>query len=352
MKFCELTEEEFSKFEENSSYGNFFQTTQRAKLREKMGFRSFLVGVKDDKKVLAAGLAIEKKGEVWVQIGPVLDWKNIDIVNCFLSGIVDFCKEKKFTELEIFPPVLLSTRDAEGNKIESFDCTEIYEAFKKNKFSYMGLTNGIEFKALRWMFVKDLSGFKDMREAELSFNASTRKKLHQTQRNLDVYVLKDKSELKDWILPLYDSNKRNGINTRDLSYFENIWDIFGDKVMFLESRLKETGEIVSSEVDFWHKNELVAFLAGMSDEYKKYNGNTAIKGWQIEECLKRGQKRLNLYGIEADFSESNPLLKFKSGFSGVVEEYIGGFKIVLRPAKFYFSRFCRKGSNFLRRFSK
>lgn len=342
MKFCLLDKKEYADFESKNPYGNCMQMAERAKLRERMGFQSFLTGVKEDDKVIVAGLLVEKNGEVWVQIGPVLDWENEKLIKFFIKKCVEFCREHKFVEIEIFPPVVLSVRNDKGEVIKKFDRKKIFEIFRSCGFEHMGFTDGTEFKALRWMFVKDLSGFKDMREAELSFSASTRKKWHQTERKLDVYKLQNREELKDWIQPLLDSNARNGIKTRDLKYFEDLWDCYGDKVMFLEARRKETGEIVASEVDFWHKNELVAFLAGITEEFKKDNGSTAIKGWQIEECLKQGQKRLNLYGVEPDFSEKNPLLKFKSGFNGVVEEYVGGFKMILRPGRYYWGRLTRK----------
>ena len=192
------------------------------------------------------------------------------------------------------------------------------------------------------MFSKDLTGLKTLRDAELSMNSSTRKKLHKTQRELDIKVLTDKSELKEWLTALEESDKRNGVHTRNVKYFEDLWDAFGENVIFVEARRKDNGELVSSEVDILHPNEMVAFVAGTIEKNKHFNGSVAIKGFNIEKCLELNQTRLNLYGMEGDFTPENPLLHFKSGLKGISEEYIGGFRLVLNKRKLFLRKVSRR----------
>ena len=346
MKFTTLSPTEFTKFERKNPYGNFYQSAQRAALRERMGYESFLMGITETKggkkSVIGAFLVIGHDHEAWVQMGPILDWTNTKVVKFFLSEIKKFAKEKKFWEVEVFPPVLLSTREIDGSKIDEFDQSKLFELFKEAGFKHQGFTTEIQNKANRWVYVKDLSGFKTIYDAEMSFNGSTRKKLRKTRREVDVRALTDKSELKEWIKALQESNKRNGVPTRPLKYFEDLWDCFGEDAIFCEVRRKDNGELVSSEVDIMHPNEMVAFLAGTIEANKHFNGSTAIKGWQIEECIKRGQKRLNLYGMDGYFSLDNPLLRFKGGLRGVTEEYIGGFTYTLSPVKMFAGKAVRK----------
>ena len=342
MEFVELKPTEFTNFEQKMSTGNFFQSTERAELRKKMGFSTFLVGVKQKDQVKTAALIVERDGEAWIQLGPILDYKDSKLLDYFLSEIIKYAKTKRFIKLEIFPPVVLNTREADGSVIKAFDCQKIFDLFKKHGFSHEGFTIEVENKANRWMFVKDLTGIKDIREAELTMNSSTRKKLHKTRRELYVKVLQDKSELPEWLLALKDSDKRNGVHTRDVKYFEDLWDSFGKKAIFVEARRKDNDELVSSEVDIIHPNEMVAFVAGTVEKNKHFNGSTAIKGWNIEECLRRKQNRLNLYGMKGIFSSSNPLLYFKAGLRGVTEEYIGGFCLVLDHKKLLMNKIRRR----------
>ncbi|MBR2658651.1 peptidoglycan bridge formation glycyltransferase FemA/FemB family protein [Candidatus Saccharibacteria bacterium] len=342
MIFTTLEESEFTKFEQHNKYGNFFQSIPRAKVRKKMGFNTFLVGVKDDKKILAAALIIERENEALLQLGPILDYDDLKLLDFFLTEIKKFAREHGFIKLEIFPPLLLATHEQDGSIIKSYDRTKIFDIFKKHGYRHEGFTTKVENKANRWMFVKDLSGIKDIREAELTMNSSTRKKLHKTRRELDIKVLKDKSELKEWLESLKESDLRNGVKTRDVKYYEDLWDAFGDDAVFVEARRKDNGELVSSEVDIFHPNEMVAFTAGTIEKNKHFNGSTAIKGWNIEECLRRKKTRMNLYGMAGDFSPSNPLLFFKAGLGGVTEEYIGGFELVLNKKKLLLNKIRRR----------
>ena len=249
----------------------------------------------------------------------------------------------------MFPPLLISTREIDGSKIEEFDQQAVFDIFAEAGYKHEGFTVEIENKAQRWVYTKDLTGLKTIYDAEMSFNGSTRKKLRHTRREVDVRRLTKKSELGEWIEALRESNRRNGIPTRPLKYFEDIWDCFGKDAIFVEVRRKDNGELVSSEVDIMHPNEMVAFLAGSIEKNKKFNGSTAIKGWQIEECLKCGQKRLNLFGMDGKFSLDNPLLRFKSGLRGVTEEYIGGFRIVLKPRKVFIGKITNRAKRLIKR---
>ena len=72
------------------------------------------------------------------------------------------------------------------------------------------------------------------------------------------------------------------------------------------------------------------------------NAMTVLQDDLLTKCLKKGIKRVNFYGMAGDFSPANHLLEFKSGFGIKVEEYIGGFRLVLKPGKYYRARFAAK----------
>ena len=335
MKFGEVEEKEFDKFERKQKCGNFFQSVKRAELRRRMGFETFLVGVTDKEKILAVGMMVVRNGEAWLQLGPILDYSDKKLVKFFLKELVEFAKKKNWTALEVFPPVLLSVRDVHGEKLKSDEQKDLFRIFADLGFKYEGRTVELENKANRWMCIKDLSSFKDMDEVRGSFKKNVRNKLRKVKKELEVHVLEDKSELSEWIKPLDDSNAKNGVNGRKVKYYEDIWDIFGDEVQFMVVRKKEDKELVSARVVFYQPQETVTFVSGTIQKNRRLNGMTVMQEWQMEECLKRGQKRLNFYGLEGDFSKANKLLEFKSGFGVEVEEYIGGFKMVLQSRIYY-----------------
>jgi len=335
MKFGEVSEKEFDKFERKQKVGNFFQSTKRAELRRRMGYDTFLLGVTEKDKLLAVGMLVVRDGEAWLQLGPILNYDDKKVVEFFVNELVKFAKDKEFTALEIFPPVLLSVRDVHGEILKNDEQSELFDVFDRLGFKYEGRTVRLENKANRWMCIKDLSKFKDMDAVRASFKKNVRNKLRKVKKELEVYVLKDKSELSEWIKPLNDSNEKNGVHGRNVKYYEDVWDIFGDEVQFMVVRKKENKELVSARVVFYQPQETVTFVSGTIQKNRRLNGMTVLQEWQMEECLKRGQKRLNFYGLEGDFSKENKLLEFKSGFGVEVEEYIGGFKMILKPIKYY-----------------
>ena len=79
---------------------------------------------------------------------------------------------------------------------------------------------------------------------------------------LEIDELKDKSQLPDFYVAITESDKKNGVVSRKLDYWEDVWDVFGNKVHFVVVRKKETGEPVCARVHFDHPNEVVTFVSG------------------------------------------------------------------------------------------
>ena len=338
MKMVELSEGEFEKFEQKSAYGNFFQGAERARLRRGMGWEVWLLGVKKGAKVLGGGLLMARGGEGLVQLGPILDWNDRKLVKFWLGGVKKFAKEKELVCLEVFPPVLLSIRDAKGEVLEKFDQKWLFELFLEMGFLHMGLSAKLENKANRWMVVKDLKGLKTMEGVRASYKKNVRNKLRKVGAELEIYELKDKSEIGLLMAVVDDSNDKNGVVSRNRAYYEGIWDEWGKGARWVVARRKGSGEVVAGRILFYHPNEVVSFISGTAKEFRQYNGMTFLQDWLLADSLRRGARRVNFYGVDGDFSEGNSLLVFKSGFGVVVEEYVGGFRYVVRPGKYRMKR--------------
>ncbi len=343
MDFKEISGEEFAKFRKNIKGGGFYQRAERAAVRSRMGWNVYFLAATDSAKIVAAGLVMMKDGAALLQMGPLMKKYDIKTMRFFIEKLRDFAKEKKCATLEVYPALLLSIRDIKGETLESFDQNQTMNMFSDFGFKYKGRTVEVDPKVIRWMTVKDLSGFKNITEAQASYKKNVRNKLRKVSPMLKIHVLKEKSELAEWIKPLNDSNHKNGVESwgRGVDYYEDIWDAFGDQVSFMEVRTKEDDQLVSSRMVFNFDDETETFSSGTIQQHKKLNGMTFMQDWQIEQCLKAGQNRVNFYGVAGDFSDNNRLLEFKSGFGITVEEYIGGFMLVLDPLKYNLKRTVR-----------
>jgi lipid II:glycine glycyltransferase (peptidoglycan interpeptide bridge formation enzyme) len=299
-----------------------------------MGWDVWLLGVKDGEKVLGGGLLMARRGEGLVQIGPIMDWENKKLVKFWLTGVQKFAKEQGLVVIEVFPPVLLAVRDVKGEVLEKFDREWLLELFRELGFRHLGWTMKLENKANRWMVVKDLGGYKTMDEVRASYKKNVRNKLRKIAPELEIYELREKSEVPMLAAVVDDSNAKNRVVSRNMAYYEGIWDEWGKDARWVVARLKKSGEVVAGRILFYHPNEVVSFISGTAREFRRYNGMTFLQDWLLADSLERGCKRVNFYGIDGDFSGANPLLEFKSGFGVVVEEYIGGFRYVVNPRKY------------------
>jgi len=144
----------------------------------------------------------------------------------------------------------------------------------------------------------------------------------------------DKADLADVAFAIEGSNTKNGVKSRNNSYYEDIQEVFGDQVHFMLARNKENGDAVAGRVIFDHPNETVSFISGTVQKYRRMNAMTVLQDDLLTKCFEKGIKRVNFYGMEGDFSENNHLLEFKSGFGVKVEELIGGFRIVVNPSAY------------------
>jgi alanine adding enzyme len=250
--------------------------------------------------------------------------------------------------LEVFPPALLSIRDVKGEAVKEFDRKKVEKAFADAGFSYMGRTVELENKANRWMAVKNLKGFKTIEEIRASYKKNVRNKLRKISPELEVYELEDKSEIPLLAEAVDQSNHKNGVVSRYLSYYEWMWDAWGDQTRFVVARRREDKAVVAGRILIYHPNEVVSFISGTTQRFKKLNGMTYLQDWLLEDCLKRGVKRANFYGIDGDFSSENKLLEFKSGFGVDIEEYIGGFRLILKPGMYRLNKAKKAGLNVLR----
>ena len=345
MRLVELDAKKYRKFEQGNSYGNLYQMAERAEVRARMGWKVQLLGCEKDDKIIAGCLVLQKKGMMMVPMGGVLDWKSPKLVSEWLEALKEVASEQGCTTLEVFPPVKLSVRDVKGEILEDYNCDDVFNCFEKAGFKYEGKTTAIENKANRWVVVKDLSKFKNVDELRASYKKNVRNKLRKCSPALEIIEVTDDEGLEKVAFAIEGSNDKNGVKSRDNSYYRFIRDAYGDQVHFVLARRKEDGATVAGRVIFDHPNETVSFISGTVQKYRQMNAMTVLQDDLLSKCLEKGVKRVNFYGIEGDFSEKNRLLEFKSGFDVQVEELIGGFRYVVNPEKYRME----KAMNLIRR---
>ena len=347
MRFGEISAAEFDEFERASERTNIFQITARARLREKMGCKSYILGVFLGEKLVGAGILLEKGGEGWIAYGPLLDWSDKKIVSYFMEEVVDLARRKGMMRIEVFPYILVSRRAPSGEILDKYITYDVFTTMSRAGFRYEGEATTYQMKANRWSFVKDLTGIASVDELRNSYSRNIRRILRKVEGMVEVRKLERKEIglVKEMI---DDSNEKNGVAGRGLDYYEQIYDTFGAEAEFVGVFAVGDGRIVAGGMFIEHGDELVDYISGVRTEDRDLFGNVVLVDYMLRECLERGVARFNMFWIEGMF-EGNKLLEFKAKFGGVVEEYVGGFERVLRPFDWFLVRIWRKIRGILRK---
>ena len=88
MKFQEITEKEYINYWKNHPLKTFLSSIEISKLRKKRNWETNYVGVKEDKKLIAATMLLSHKKhfnkyEFYSPRGYLLDFNNTELVNYF-----------------------------------------------------------------------------------------------------------------------------------------------------------------------------------------------------------------------------------------------------------------------------
>ncbi len=317
--------------------------------REALGWDTHPLLLKDDATVVGACILAGKRGRYEIALGPLLDFKNEALATEFLGLISDYVKRIGGSAIEIYPNSVYQTRDASGQVIDG-PAPEVPALFAKAGWKHKGFTTNYDYTANRWVFVKDLSQLHTEAELLSSYRQTTR----QTIRKLEAERYSVRKLAYDElaiIKALIDSsNERNEVHNRPLSYYEHLFTAYGDAVEFLVMYYDQKIPI-SAGIFVSHPKELAYFHSGADSRYRQLYGGHFLQHYVMKRAIAHGVKRYNFYGVTGHFTK-NPLLVYKSGFRGVVEEYVGGFVKVVNPAKHHAQKALRAPKNVLRRMLK
>ena len=187
MEFVELTEKEFNDFGLNNEYGNFHQTSNWGKLKEKNGWKSHLLGVKEDGEIKAACLLLQKRvlkkfSLFYSPRGYLLDYNNYELLEFFTKEIKNYVKKYNAIFVKIDPYVIHKERDINGDLVEEgLNNESIVGDLKQLGYVHTGFNLKHENMQPRWAFALDL---KDKTEDEIlnGMESKTRQLIRKNMR--------------------------------------------------------------------------------------------------------------------------------------------------------------------------
>ena len=373
MRFCELTENEYESFQKTHACGNFLNSLEARKMRTLAGIRTELVGVKDeDGKILAAALLAHLGGKVKytvAQRGYLCDYADKETLKFFTDSLKKHLKGELY--LQISPHLLVRERDNEGNLVEGgFDNTWIIRNLEELGFIHRGFTTGVpDGTEVRWEYSLYMDDYDWNPEKLIKhFNKRTRNHIVKGQK-YGVKVRKLSRDELDYFMEMEEmtAKEKNFEDVaRDRSYYENLYDCYGEHAEFLMAYLnadetlglleKERKEIdakveklhkkmvehpeyknliaqekdamkevtangkyreellkfkekcgneipLSSGVFMVYPYEITSLSSGSNREFSIFDGANAIRWYTMNEAIRKGIRRYNFYGLSGDFSK-------------------------------------------------
>ncbi len=396
MQFVELTEQEFQNFVDTQDNKNFFQTIMMKKKLEYDGTKVYLVGVKENKKVIAASLIAEThqkfldKTTFEAYKGFILDYHNKELLKFMTDKVKEFLKERNGLKLIIDPYIPAVSRNMEAEITDQFDNRDIIEYLHT-----LGYKDS-QSDQVKWTYCLDING-KTSKELFNDFRSSTRNNINKTLTKYDLNIRTlSKNELKEFKTITSDTCDRRSFADKSLKYYEEMYDCFKDDVTFkiceinlknyiqkletsnnemtsklselsdsnsnlkkkdvmkkdiennnkkikeAQDLMQEKGEIIplSAAMFILYGDEIIYLFSGSYAEYMQFCGQYRLQWEIIKYAADHNYKRYNFFGIQDVFNPNGKdrgVYEFKKGFGGYVEELLGAYELSLSPSNTLFN---------------
>ncbi len=226
MNFQEITEKEYKEFWENHPLKTFLSAPEISKLREKSGWKKYFVGIKKDKRIVAATMLLSHtrhfgKEEFYSPRGYLLDFNDTELVDFFTKELKNYIKEKKGYVLRIDPYVIYKERDIDGNIVEGgVDNSKIVNNLLSLGFKKVSIPNT---EQVSWMFSLNLEG-KDEDTILKEMQSSTRNKIRKAEKYGITLKELNYDELDKFQTIMEETSKRKGFSNRKIDYYQDMFN--------------------------------------------------------------------------------------------------------------------------------
>ena len=264
MKLVNLTIKEFKKFADAHPQITFHQTEEWANLKKENGWDAHYIGLKDDKKIVAAALLLSKqlpivkKNMFYSPRGFLIDYKDKEVLKCFTEEVKKYAKEHDAIFIKIDPYVEYQERDNNGQVVEGgYENKEVVENLKACGYKFFGFNTMQDTLQPRWMHVIEING-RNEEEVQKDMESKTRQILRKNEKSSITTREITRNELPLFKSIMEHTGERRDFIDRPLSYYEAMWDNLYPtgilKILVAEINFKQYKENTEQELEDTKKN--------------------------------------------------------------------------------------------------
>lgn len=333
MKFEILNDEEFDIFSKESVMGSYVQTSSMKKIKEDQGYKTYLVGVKKNNRIICGTMMYSmntkfNKKIFYAPRGFILDYNDIELLNFFTVEIKKFVNNLNGIKLIIDPKVVYQFLDNEGNSISDKN-DKVINNLKNIGYKHFGFNKNYETIQVRYCSMVNLKDNYD--EMLKSFSKSTRKHINDIEVS-GIKVRKGNFDDLATMTSLLDCSAiEKHFEHRDLKYYKlmykhikNIMNIYiayidfdDEKILInnlLEESLNEKDKIENEMKKVNVGSKLISKLDIINKKIDNYN-----------KRLKLNDENRNKYGKELNIASLLSIIsndEYISLFSGMRKEFV------------------------------
>ena len=307
-----LSNRHIEKFLNSISCNNFLQSLEMFNRYQKSGQEAYYVAMRDRKsRIVASALIVETRNFYGKKVfsipgGPILNYDShicAEVLTSFIQLLKEFLASKHGSVLEISPYIPYSAK--------------VTKILRTARFKELG-----EFEQCKWISVLDLSNIESPEALFRTFRKGHRYSIKYTRDRFHLGV----RELKRNELVIFKnlsdkSAEKHSFRDRPLSYYQEMFDAFGDKVKFLAAFYE--GIPISSAMFVIYGKEIVYLYCGNDPAYNHVAGSYALQWKMINYALGNHIPRYNFYGTHPEPGDG--VYEFKAGFRAEAEELQGTF---------------------------
>ena len=313
MKLRELTEKEFKKFADQHPQISFHQTIEWGKLKEENGWKIHLLGLEENKKIIAGCLLLSKmtpikKNMFYSPRGFLIDYNDYITLKAFTDQLKEYVKKHQGIFIKIDPYVSYQERDLLGNIVPNGkNNKKAYENLLQLDYQHFGFNLMQDTLQPRWMFTTTTKN-RTLDEIMKEMDPKTRQILRKNERD----CIKTR-EITEEELPLFKdimqhTGDRREFIDRPLKYYQDMYKHLGKsgilKILIAELHTKELVEQLEKEIKNLEidKQERIK----KHDEHpekmneKKYQAKLKETDNEIERLTKRKEKMTTIKNEHGD----------------------------------------------------
>lgn len=268
MKLEKISIDEYEEFAKKHKYSSFIQNTKFAELKKKNRWNYVILGLKENKKLIA-GVALHYKNIkfgkkiFYAPRGYLLDYENFELFQRFDSLICQYAKKEGGIVLKIDPYLINKERDKDAQVIDK----------GVNNINFVNLLKKLGYKKeaqkplqaewMYWIKIKDKS-YEDIMS---DMTSKTRQMIRKNEKNGVVIREGGKKDLEEFRNILNKTGDRRGFVSRPLKYFEDMYECFSEdnnfRLIFADLKIQDKLDELIIE-----QKELISFLEKVSEDKK------------------------------------------------------------------------------------